>query len=226
LTADIIPKTWTVDVESLSFHNGNTKLSASSRYDGTESADKACDGNDSTSFRTSRQTSHWLKLEFDRAVEIKKIKTKVYSQSSMNNFKIQGSNNDTDWTDLLTVTPGAMGQSVLTSLTLTTTGDYKFYRIYVTMGLSAGVYFYEWQVEEYIENKNVFLLTSESESYEDKKFLYIVLPTGRTTTGKTYININSLGEKLLDNSSIEDSKFYILVYNGTVFKTYKLWFES
>jgi hypothetical protein len=31
ITGDIIPKTWTVDVESLSFHNGNTKLSASSR---------------------------------------------------------------------------------------------------------------------------------------------------------------------------------------------------
>lgn len=191
-TTDIVPKLWTEVINGTSYiAKDGTKLTASSADRGDQDfAYFACDGNMGTTWESASSTfTSWIKLEFPEAVKITKMKTRVSASSTsyFSNAKIQGSNNNSTWTDLYTI---SAYQSSLTQFTLNSPNFYKYYRIHVTLtDASRRAQVYEWQVAE----------------WESEYKIYFTNP---------YLNINGLGDKLI-NGEIEYGQKYSLVYNGT-----------
>ena len=86
----------------------------------------------------------WLKYHFDTSVTITAFKFKPrYSASGSypKDFVFQGSNNDSDWTTLLTVTDYTDIANIYDCsdlFVLDSTGSYSYYRIYITEAQSMG----------------------------------------------------------------------------------------
>lgn len=149
VTGDIIPKTWTGSISP--YKSNGITLTASGEASGYP-ATNACDGNTSTNTYYSGATDYWIKLQFPTAQKITKMKTWItaLSDTYFSNAIIQGSNDDSVWNDLYTITSA---QTALTAITLNNPNYYKYYRIYATSTYAARPpMVYEWQVSEYIQN--------------------------------------------------------------------------
>ena len=105
---------------------------------GNNLSDAICWISDDTTV-VSEEYPRWLKYHFDAPVTVAAFKFKPrYSSTSWHypsDFILQGSNNDSDWDDLLTVS----GYEDITAYTinsdlfiLSSTGSYSYYRIYIT----------------------------------------------------------------------------------------------
>lgn len=112
---------------------------------GTASADNATwsasncfDDSDSTyGGSTNATTPHWLKYDLGSGVTKTATSCKIKSYSGNNeydlyDFKMQGSNNDSDWTDLKTVTGETWTAGEVKTYTWSNTTAYRYYRIYIT----------------------------------------------------------------------------------------------
>jgi len=106
--------------------------SASSEYGGTYSVDYACDNNETTRWSTTETACpHWWKYDLGAEVTkiVQKVRIKTYD-GQVKDFKLQGSNNDSDWDDLHT------GQHADDSnwedYVFSNSTAYRYYRIYIT----------------------------------------------------------------------------------------------
>ncbi len=123
--------------------------SADSQYSGDFSADKAFDDNLTTTWSaTETAYPHWLKYDFgegnEQVVNAYSIVARHdgYQTRTPNNWKFQGSNNDSDWTDLDEISDGAWGYSAQKAYFYDfsegeNTTAYRYYRLYCT-GSEAG----------------------------------------------------------------------------------------
>jgi hypothetical protein len=152
-TGDIIPKTWAVVDKNYynSFMCEDIKLTGNGTNSSvSNSISYAVDGDLSTYWLDNgNNVNQWLELEFPNAIKITKMKT--YIGRTLNNFtdvKIQGSNDNSIWTDLYVLTTF---QTALTEITLSNTDYYKYYRIYYTFPSSSvgKATVYELQTSEY-----------------------------------------------------------------------------
>lgn len=129
----------------------------------------------------------WVKMSFETAIKIKKMKIKITSSGSSTYWggaSIQGSNNDSSWTNIYNLSY----TSALTEITLDNNTAYKYYRVKGSLTSSTrALYIYELQV-------------TECEGYR------YVFPSSK-------ININNLGTKNI-NGTLLSSKDYTLRYNG------------
>jgi len=112
---------------------------------GTPSADstnptypvaQAFDGNDLTWWQTENiALPHWLKYDLGagNAKAITKIVMTHYTVigNQIQDFLFQGSNNDTDWTTLLTITNAPNGAGTFSWRFVNSTA-YRYYRVYIT----------------------------------------------------------------------------------------------
>jgi len=79
---------------------------------------------------------HWLKYDFGLVSKtITKATITPYS-NYVKDFKIQGSNNDSDWTDLYTGTHANDGRKE--AYTISSPASYRYYRIYITTNYAGG----------------------------------------------------------------------------------------
>ena len=107
---------------------------SASTTNGGLTADKACDDSEITSWENDMTTSgaQWWKYDLGVGVlrRVRKFRMKCLAGSVIKDFKIQGSNNDSDWTDIYT------GQQVDNAnwqeYTFTNLTSYRYYRIYIT----------------------------------------------------------------------------------------------
>ena len=141
-------------------------VSASSIESGSYPASYAVDNNAGTSWRPHNGVPEWIKYDFGSGTTwaIGKVRIlQVSATYSINAFKIQGSNNDSDWTDLYS--DNYPNSTAWQEYTWEEENDYRYIRIYVSSidgGANFGIY--EWEAFEYIAptRGNFFLLLSEA----------------------------------------------------------------
>jgi hypothetical protein len=155
--------------------NGN--ISSDSQYGVPWSCDKACDDVLATRWSsTDSSFPHWWKYTFssDYLRVVTKLRIKPFGTGcncQIKDFKLQGSNNDSDWDDLHTgqCTDDENWQDFIIS----NTTKYKYYRIYITSSYFTGgnqVSFYETEMLEDVGTCNGDILTGGSataDSYYD-----------------------------------------------------------
>jgi len=102
--------------------------------DGAHTADKAIDGNTATYWAsTDSAFPHWWKYDLGAAVTktVCKLRLKVpYSSGAfLKDFKLQGSNNDSDWTDILDTEFPDDSTEAWHDFHFTNATAYRYYRI-------------------------------------------------------------------------------------------------
>lgn len=120
-------------------------VSQSSNQDGTRVANKALDHSLDASTGCSHTTNSaggWWKIDFGASHTVAPTKVSLIGRSSggthPRNWKLQGSNDDSAWTDLLTVTGAGPNDSTWYSATVTGAAAYRYLRILSTGVDSAG----------------------------------------------------------------------------------------
>lgn len=107
---------------------------------GTE-AFRAFDGNDSTYWASNASTNQYVGYKFTSAKNVKgaRIIANFETEARIKNFKIQGSNDNSTWTDLYTgVYPNTQGYEFIAEFD--NDSEYLYYRIYVIDCYSASHY--------------------------------------------------------------------------------------
>lgn len=105
----------------------------------TASADayKAFDNNDSTMWAGSKEYyTGYIKVDFGSAVKIAKVVIKHFAY--MSSYKLQGSNNDSAWTDVYTMT--GMTANGTYTFEFTNTTAYRYYRVLSTAYAYMAIY--------------------------------------------------------------------------------------
>ena len=151
-TDNIFAKTWESITNGYKYKSSDgyvleaSSCSNSSNYP----ANYACDNDNITSWRGESRSQDWLKLVLPQPVRITKMKTYI-TLSSSEQFKeaiIQGSNNDSQWDNLYTLsTP----QTKLEEIVLQNSNEYQYYRILIKELSGYTPIVYEWQVSEWLE---------------------------------------------------------------------------
>lgn len=162
---------------------------------------KAFDGNNDT-YCDIGATGNWLgyRTENDELIEVKE----VYILNFSNGFtcKIQGSTNGIDWTDLTSSV--VIGNNASTTIPLTTTGMYNFYRVYLSKATSR-VYFKTLQF------------------YTDG----FLCDTSAVTAGEAPINVYRTQDKIYfnDSLSVENvaERDFRISYDAPNIKMYSLY---
>lgn len=174
-------------------------------------------------WQSNTTTSSWIKLELPKATKITKMKTRI-TCSNTDYFSIayiEGSNDDSSWTTLYTITTI---QNSPKELTLFNVNYYKYYRIRVVLIGNYRSIVSDWATSEYYGPKSFTDYYGEIDiplsSYETGKIVNIeggrYQNTNETYINKftnPYLNINNLGAKQI-NGTINYGEKYTLVYNG------------
>jgi len=116
--------------------------STDSFYNATSVASKACDDDTGTQWLTANVAlPHWWKYDFGAGIAYKIEKFTHYgtpgNATGIKNFKIQGSNNDSTWSDLYTGT--AQSNTTREIFTFTNNVAYRYMRVWVTSGYRTDV---------------------------------------------------------------------------------------
>lgn len=218
---NIFPTKWTY--ESAKVYNAtNAKLTVSSNRETDRYLPPNAFGSDHwISDYTSG--SAWIKVYFTSPQKITKMNISMgVSNSGITcRRRIQGSNDNSSWTDLYTETSNSTGK--LKEYVLTNSNYYSYYRILFdsfseqgTMGVS------QWTVTEYAVRKTfLFNLDLPLTSYDKGKIVNIqcgeydnLNGTYTTVFQNPYMNINGLGIKAI-NGTINSGQKHTLVYNGS-----------
>jgi hypothetical protein len=119
--------------------------SQSSNQDETRLAYCATDGslNELTgSTHTQNTANSWWKADFGSGREFTITRVGMVGRNDAGlhprNWKVQGSNNDSDWTDLLTVTDDGPSQNTWYSSAIADADAYRYIRIYMTGANNSG----------------------------------------------------------------------------------------
>ena len=112
---------------------------SASSVSGTNTADKACDDNIGTFWGNNDAMPSWWQYDFGSGNSETITKARVYGSDDWGNiaycpkdFKIQGSNDGSGWTDLDTQTGIVWAVDGWKDFSFTNTTAYRYYRIYIT----------------------------------------------------------------------------------------------
>lgn len=144
LTANPIPTSGWVFADGVTT-NGGYKATAK---DGNADVIEVFDTSTSTGISTLNSAEYWVQIELPQAITVKKVQTYVYTIDTgvtITTF-VQGSNDAASWTTLATISGNQTGN---TEVTLTKTGEYKFYRLYMTSPTAATLRFYAFAFTSY-----------------------------------------------------------------------------
>ena len=208
---DIIPKTWTIDGNYLV--NGDIKITASN---GGKAAapTNIFDGNDNTSINTSK-TYYNVIIDFTTPQLIKKFS--VIHNNESHKLTISGSNDNSNWTTL--AGPGYIYDGKHNSIiSIEDSNMYRYYKFSWTCSSVVNVTIYEIRVLKHEKASQVLEISYPLDTYDTNKIIKLKTPSNISTASKPYININNLGEKLIDDN-LRPSRLYTLAYNGSKYCT-------
>lgn len=208
---DVIPKTWTTDGNYLM--NGDIKITASNG--GTAVAPtNIFDGNDNTNINTSK-TYYNVIIDFATPQLIRKFSV-IHSNKS-HKLTVSGSNDNSNWTTL--AGPGYNYDGKHDSIiSIEDSNMYRYYKFSWTCSSVVNVTIYEIKVLEYEKASQVLEISYPLDTYNTNKIIKLKTPSNISTASKPYIDINNLGEKLIDNN-LRPSRLYTLAYNGSKYCT-------
>jgi len=98
-------------------------------------ASNAFDGNESNNFRSADATPpYWIQYQFTKSYAFTKLRMLSLVNRTPDAFKVQGSNNGSDYTDLLST--NFDNNSSWQEFTWSNTVKYSYIRIYITSDIS------------------------------------------------------------------------------------------
>lgn len=213
-TTTPIPTTnWSVGNDNIMATSGSYKISASSAIDSTYSVAKAVDAETETAWASVYGTQHIFTVELPSSITVKKVRLNLGSAGNTTGFSmsVQGSLTGDSWSDLYTITSFPSGA---TEYTLTTNGDYKYYRFVCNFDNESRIYIYElaftsWAINTYTID---FQTDKMPLSWNDGQRVTIQIPPfGALAVASNTFN----GIKV--NTILQPLKRYVLTYNGTAF---------
>lgn len=147
--------------------------SASSEYSASFPANDGFDKNDGTrwSGEVGDTVGAWLKYELLAALELTSVSVKNYT-NIIKDIKIQGSNDDSIWNDLLSVT--LPSDDTTHNHTLTTTGVYKYYRLLV-VSMYGGAGATLWEFKGFVVSPHRATLHAKVPTYSSSTDTELVL---------------------------------------------------
>lgn len=190
-------------VEGNSVMNSNTGTS------------KAFDGNSSTYWDTGYTGGAQVVITFSTPLVLKKIKLRITHGSAVANFSftISASNNKSNWTTLYS---GTSVPTTLTEFTLTTTGEYKYYRLLTNNGeQSVQTFVYDFSISEYevFDYSLGYVIDIFPISWTVGQRVTVEIPNNVSTIGLTSNTLNGVPV----NTILQPARRYELTYNGTAF---------
>lgn len=209
-----IPTTnWSVGNDNIEATSGSFKISASSAIDSTYAVAKAVDAETETAWASVYGTQHIFTIELPSSITVKSVRLNLGSAGNTTGFNmsVQGSLTGDSWSNLYTITSFPSGA---TEYTLTTNGDYKYYRFVCNFDNESRIYIYElaftsWAVNTYTID---FQTDKTPLTWDDGQRVTIKTPTfGALAVASNTFN----GVKV--NTILQPSKRYVLTYNGTTF---------
>lgn len=214
LTANPIPTSgWVYNADETNrATNGSFIVETSSNNGSAWLADGAFTGG---GWQSSGGDLAWVEIYHTQAIKVTKMRFAINLQYSgrLTSLEIQGSNNGTSWTTLHTLSSVSTGAI---TYTLTSPGEYMYYRLYFTNSDSNRVTVSSWSYAEYDVNV-----------YESAFTVSEGLPASWTTEQrvmiKTPATINSFAvltnslNGININTILQSAKRYELRYNGTAF---------
>ena len=107
-TDNIVPTSWTEVTAGTEYvASDGTRLTSNQSASTNYYATSACDNNLSSNWVTNSTPDSWIKLEFPQAIEITKMKISIsinaVVSTVVSSCRIQGSNDNSTWTDLYTL---------------------------------------------------------------------------------------------------------------------------
>nr|DAU90823.1 MAG TPA: hypothetical protein [Caudoviricetes sp.] len=215
ITANPIPQTgWT----------GNTGQKISGGYEieandanGNNSVERAFDGDTSTYWESMSGTSAYIQVALPSQINVKKMRlsyniTAGYSITMT--LIVQGSKTGSSWTNLYSTSSNSLTN---TEITLTTTGNYGYYRLYFDFssgGENAAVQVRDWQLSNYSVN-----------TYKNALTFYGIIPTSSWTNGQRVtiyvdegVDVFGVMENTVGGINcytvLQPGKFYLLHYDS------------
>ena len=129
------------------------------------------------------------------------------------NFTIHGSNNNSDWINLHTMTTY---DSSVKEFKLENIDFYRYYKFTINQTSARQSGIRNLQVIDYYKEANILEFSNNIESYFENQRFLIEIPANTLTYDRAYVKINNLEEKVIEEKLISGSK-YELVYNGESF---------
>lgn len=218
-TTNPIPTSGWVAINNTEIKSGSYIVRASSHYIDSNPLTGAVDGSESTRWQSAPDVNAWLMVVLPAQITVKKIKMHVESHSTSwpPVTVLQGSNNGTSWTNLLTVNGR---QTALTEFSLTQPGAYQYYRLYFSFpglenegGGQARVYAFQFSEYGVYQYRNDFVLSDVPVVWDVGQRITIQTPTNFSTVSVT---ANRLNDKTI-NTILQPNKRYELRYNGAAF---------
>lgn len=119
--------------------------SADGEYNSSAKAYYAFDGDFESSWLSLASQPSWLKYQFSAARTVSKYGIlPYYINYSPTEWKLQGSNDNSAWTDLDSRTGQTLSATAFTYYTVTTPGSYRYYRLYFTATAGANLASIRW----------------------------------------------------------------------------------
>jgi hypothetical protein len=109
------------------------KTAASSSVAGSNTADKAIDGNSNTRWESASSDPQWITVDLGAKYDLRGVKIVWYGGSTYaKDFKVQVSDNNSTWTDAYSVTNLTLSSPYTSDITFTTAAAGRYVRIYGT----------------------------------------------------------------------------------------------
>lgn len=217
LNVNPIPTSWAQITETISYQNNGYIVNSAAQNTGNQTY-LAFDGKIDTYWGIEIQSSAWISIELPEALTISKMKLRLEATGTgASGYIIQGSNDNSSWTDLYT-NSGTSMPNTLTEIALTATGSYKYYRIYFPVDDTTNLKtfrVYEFKFSSYtIPTYRIDYGISEilKTRWVQNQILLIETPNNYNTVG---VKANALNGISINDMILQPNKRYELVYVGS-----------
>jgi len=171
---------------------GGKTYSADSEASVLVVASKAFDDNESSAWRsTNTSFPHWVRVDLGSGITKVARKLRLYAAASLNDFKLQGSNNGTSWTDIYTDSFGSV--SGWEEYEFENATAYRYYRVYGINGTANNMSVTEIELMEATETPGTYALSGTWEKEYDLSAVGVargsMLSWSATTPANTSIQV-------------------------------------
>lgn len=165
--------------------------------------------------RSNTSFSKTLHLDYGEEIKVTEFYLSIGIYIDTGSIKLQASKDNATWVDIATFTDE---ETTKYNVKVSDPDWYRYYRIYSTSGYNYyGIY--ELQtVTAIIHQTQVLESDLRLDTYDADKMINIKTPADfDETANNNYININRLGDKLINAKYIKADSEYTLKYNGENF---------
>lgn len=204
--------TWSVDSAGLIATSGAYQVTASSKVAANYSVENAFDKDYASQWASADGTEHTFQVRLPSAIMLKKFKMQLgRTGSGTYTLTVQGSTTGTSWTTIYTSTTY---REALTEYTVTSPGDYQYYRFVFRWSTSARIYINELELSDWSINAYQHNFTAEgvTATYDKGQRVLVQIHDIGTyaVTANTFMGIKC-------NTILQRNKRYELTYNGSSF---------